>query len=99
MLSIVSAAVAIPYAVVIGLFLASEPSCETSWTVRPATTLAYLGALAVTGGIAAGAAASLHPPRRIGLATIAFNLGLLVVGLVLLAYDFGHAAPFSCLGG
>ena len=86
--------VAIPFIVIIVLYVTGGQSCESNWTVSPVTALAYLGGLACVGGIAAGAWAARSRPRLVGLSIVAFNLGLLVMGIVLLVLDVDHT--LSC---
>jgi len=71
--------------------LASTLSCETTnWTVGPGTTFFELAAVAGLVGIVVGLCASVHRPRRVAIATVLYNLGLLFGGLVLLAMEWRH---------
>lgn len=97
MFSLVATTFAIPFVVLSCIYLASDVTCDSGSTLAPGAALAAFGLLAVIGGITAGTWASFHRPRFVGLATIAFNLGLLFLGIELLRLDFGHS-PVFCIG-
>ena len=98
MISALAAICVILYALFTVIYLVSKPpDCgESHWTFGFIDTFGLLGLLAALGGIAAGVWASVHPPRKIGLVAILFNLGLIVGGLVLVGISFQHSGLEFC---
>jgi hypothetical protein len=98
--TVVSAALAIPFLILQGFYLNAPAGCDIApdWTEGPMKVVGPLGLFAVLFGVTAGIWASTRRPRLIGLAAIALNLGLLVLGLVFLALDFGHSFELCMIG-
>jgi ABC-type dipeptide/oligopeptide/nickel transport system permease component len=95
--SVVATVLAIPFAVVGTLYLKSKVDCttDTSWS-DPMLPLGVLGTISLIVGIAAGTWAAIRRPRLVGLATIAVDLGLLILGVALTIAGARHTP--LCIG-